>query len=934
MQQRLTLSLLLTGLALTASAPSFGVSAAADPLVIRVGEDGYISAFDVSGPFASASTRSLFDPRIEGDSLSAVLQETEKRHPKTCQLGTTPGMLFKTRMYRSVVLSATLEVDSGGQYWLTAGTDGPVRVFLNGRSIHLFEGERKVYADTDLIPLALGPGENHLVIALKNREKRWWRAYFRLLTGDFSPADTVKISLSGEREATPPLLQTARLTFKRTVDIDTRSIEVRPRLIFPGGRPDEANLNCNVSFKAGGAPVPDLGESVAIDTTKAEPLDLSPYRFDQDPSPEQMTLSCGDAQFTRNLGFTMRHVRDLSAATTALNNILATRSDLVPSTQESLLWRTTDLRESIESGEEDLLYLTREIRNTSRMVDALKSGDDPYFDRHNQVQRRGYLSRLDGRLHPYVLYVPPLWRETGEDTFGLVVVLHGLGSQPMKAMQIVFGLPLKEGETGEIRARHPEPVSPAPYFVLAPDGFGPSGYRAFGEQDVMDVIDIVRKRYRINPNRVYITGPSMGGIGAASIPLHYPGRFAAAAPLCGYHSMFNYRQIKALRLTPWERFLLEYRSNASWAANGRHLPMYLVHGLKDSPGHSTVLVNEYQRRGYPVLFKTFDLGHNVWDVTYAGHAIFKHFQKYRRDPHPKRVTLTTARMRYRDAYWASIEDINRFNAWAKVDAEWKWDGRIVAKTQNIAALTFRNDDTLKARPVSAIVVDGVEIPVSGDAPEWQLTHTDAHGWKKREDLEAPPAKGTAERKKRPGLSGPIDDAFFEPLLFVYSDKDAAEERLTKQLAFRMRKPKGGVTVTWPVKKAADVTEEDIATHALVIIGTPKNNTLLARIQDALPIRVNGDHIVAGNQTYRGKAPAASFIYPNPLNPERYVVVHTAVSLEGLFYTDHLPEVVPDYIIYDGPTWRRKRERTLVDRQTLAVGFFDKSWQLDRVNQNP
>ena len=60
----------------------------------------------------------------------------------------------------------------------------------------------------------------------------------------------------------------------------------------------------------------------------------------------------------------------------------------------------------------------------------------------------------------------------------------------------------------------------------------------------------------------------MGGIGAASIPFRHPDRFAAAMPLCGYHSYFVRRDITGRPMRPWERVLAEERSNVVWAHNG------------------------------------------------------------------------------------------------------------------------------------------------------------------------------------------------------------------------------------------------------------------------------------------------------------------------------------------------------------------------------
>src|SRR5205823_268756 len=106
-----------------------------------------------------------------------------------------------------------------------------------------------------------------------------------------------------------------------------------------------------------------------------------------------------------------------------------------------------------------------------------------------------------------------------------------------RMLPVLFGL-YDEHESREHADRHLPPLPDTQAILVAPFGFGDAGYRALGETDVMAVLDEVRRAYRTDPLRTYMTGLSMGGIGAASVPLHHPDVFAAAAPLCGYHSYF------------------------------------------------------------------------------------------------------------------------------------------------------------------------------------------------------------------------------------------------------------------------------------------------------------------------------------------------------------------------------------------------------------
>ena len=130
-----------------------------------------------------------------------------------------------------------------------------------------------------------------------------------------------------------------------------------------------------------------------------------------------------------------------------------------------------------------------------------------------------------------------------------------------------------------------------------------------------------------------------------------------------------------------------------------------------------------------------------------------------------------------------------------------------------------------------------------------------------------------------------------------------------------------------MKADREVTPVDVENHSLVLVGTPRGNRLLARLQPRLPIRVEGGAVTVGAERHAGERTAAVFIHPNPENPDRYVVVHTGVSPGALFYTGHLPELVPDYVVFDASGWPSRGRRALLGRAVLDAGFFDREWQV-------
>ena len=237
------------------------------------------------------------------------------------------------------------------------------------------------------------------------------------------------------------------------------------------------------------------------------------------------------------------------------------------------------------------------------------SGDDGASSWRTGPMRRAYRSPADGRLSEFALYVPADFDP--DKTYPLVVALHGMNGRPMEMLMWLFGHddPTHDGEWED---RHPRrDLEPLEAIVVAPDGHYNAMYRDLGEDDVMRVVHWAIDRYPIDPARVTITGPSMGGIGTAACALHHPDQFAAAEPLCGYHSYFVHRDPGGRGMHPWERFIAEERSNALWAENGLYLPLYIVHGTRDLPEeNSGVLIDRYKELHYAVKDEHPDLGHN------------------------------------------------------------------------------------------------------------------------------------------------------------------------------------------------------------------------------------------------------------------------------------------------------------------------------------
>ena len=146
-----------------------------------------------------------------------------------------------------------------------------------------------------------------------------------------------------------------------------------------------------------------------------------------------------------------------------------------------------------------------------------------------------YRSAVDSQLVPYRIFVPEGY--TPDRSWPLVIGLHGASGSENTWLDR-----RRRGETENLSKRLSQERG---YLLVAPSGRGPfTGYRGIGGQDVMDVLDRVLSIYNIDPERVYLTGHSMGGGGTWILGLRHAEKFAAIAPIAASGRWVRSRHVK------------------------------------------------------------------------------------------------------------------------------------------------------------------------------------------------------------------------------------------------------------------------------------------------------------------------------------------------------------------------------------------------------
>ena len=200
----------------------------------------------------------------------------------------------------------------------------------------------------------------------------------------------------------------------------------------------------------------------------------------------------------------------------------------------------------------------------------------------------------------YLLYLPKEYDESDLE-FPLVLFLHGAGERGTDLEKVkVHGLPRLINEGKEF-----------PFIVVSPQ----CPEDMFWNTDILSaLLDEIEESYRVDKNRIYVTGLSMGGNGTWSLALAQPDRFAAIAPVCGW-------------------------SVPSVACKIKNIPIWVFHGAKDNVvpiSSSEVIVEKLKSCGSDVNFTVYpEANHDSWTETYNNEELYKWFMEQSLDKHHK-----------------------------------------------------------------------------------------------------------------------------------------------------------------------------------------------------------------------------------------------------------------------------------------------------------
>lgn len=585
---------------------------------------------------------------------------------------------------------------------------------------------------------------------------------------------------------------------------------------------------------------------------------------------------------------------------------------------------TVETADAIRRNHSDAARAWR--RRAARYLDRAEAGHDPFQEEAGKLTARGYRSPISQSTQSYSVYLPPGYDPNRQ--YPLYIALHGGSSNGNLFLGVVMGQNL-DWETYDQHLYDEFTARWTPdWIVVAPTGFGQVMWRYMGEQDVLDVLDDVQRHYPVDPNRIVLAGLSNGGVGAYAIGTRHSWRFSHVQAMAGAPSWLQYlgRTSSTDRrvVTPW--------SGLHLAENTANTRFFYYHGRTDGGPMRPEFVNAFSQTmrelGVPNNETWFNAGHDILNLTLRHGRVFAQLVAPR-DPRPSEVRLVSGDYRASRQHWVEVTRFTHFGTLGKAR------GRV---HERAATLTTENLDAIRLH-VSDMPFTGApgdEVTLTVDTHEvyrgprealgthLQLARVDGQ-W--RTGL-LPHTPGALE--KRPGLSGPIGDAYFGRIVHVYGTQ---REGSTADLrAAAERGARGFLLWGWDIRQEVipdtDAGEARYRDATLMLYGAPGDNAVLDRLASRLPIQVEAQAVVVGAQRYSGNDVGVRYIYPNPENPARYVIVSTGVNAAIIRAASNLPEWLPDWFVYNTATVRNTQPRVPGRRNPeVASGFFDDHWQL-------
>lgn len=591
---------------------------------------------------------------------------------------------------------------------------------------------------------------------------------------------------------------------------------------------------------------------------------------------------------------------------------------------------------------QDVVLLQRSFERLQQRLDKLeRSPEKPNWTQKRGKVVRGFVSRIDGSLQPYGMIVPAGY--DGSKPMRLDVVLHG-STRPVGISELRF---MDRFDAGDQAAEN-ETLPDVDYLELHPLGRVENGYRWAGETDVLEAIDAACRQYRVDRDRVVLRGMSMGASGTWHLGLKHPDRFVALGPYCGYVDTHRFSEtplpnfVRVGPLPPVQETTLRLLDSYRYAANAVVTPAIACMGEKDVFFDAHVIMGKAMKDEGLEMVNLISPG--------TGHVIDPetHREQMRRiaeyanqglNHGPKSLRFVTWSLKYSRCHWLRVLQLQRHYERTEFVARLNDEGELrIEQSRNIER--FAIDPPMASDRVVRVVMGGQTLSPpprsAADVASAWVFFKEGERWNVKASSEGS-SRDERLQGKRPGLQGPIDDAFTDRYVCVRGTGTpwnpaaaAAAEASLRRFEYEWRRYFRGAA---PVVNDTDVDAHLLASANLILFGDPGSNRWMREALPKLAIQWNSKTLTVAGKEYASAEHLPVLIAPGQVAgaEDRYWVFNSGHSF-------HEPELSTlNYLLYPrlgdwavlkvgAPRVEAQSATAAVVEEVVDFGLSDEMWR--------
>jgi dienelactone hydrolase len=476
-------------------------------------------------------------------------------------------------------------------------------------------------------------------------------------------------------------------------------------------------------------------------------------------------------------------------------------------------------------------------------------------------------------------------------------------------------------------------------YIVAPTNRRPYGYNweNWGRLDALEVLDLSKKKFGIDEERVYLTGHSMGGHGTWHLGINNPDKFAAIGPSAGWISIWSYRILSMTDSSAINEMLMRSTKQSDTYAFTENLKpdgIYILHGDADDnvPPEQAESIIENLSKFHKDFTAHFEPGAGHWwdnseelgsdCVDWMPMFDFFAHHSVPGNERIREIDFTTANPTAASKnYWAEIINQVEQQKLSRMKFELLPGIRkFIGTTNNISKMTLDASVISSDEPISVVIdeqeLNDIKIPSDNKVilelkdDKWQV------------------ADYVDKTHKYPARCGNFREAFNYGVLFVLGTQGNNDE---DKWAFD--KARYDAEKIWyrgnssiEIIKDDEFDPEKYKDRSVVLFGNSETNSAWDLLLADSPVQVNDGEIIFGDKKYKGEDLACLMIRPRKDSDIASVGVVSGTGLRGFELANLAPYFnqymsLPDLIIYDAKVIDSDKEGVNV------TGYFGNDWTI-------